>query len=383
MPQTPLTRAEIESAIKAVEDALKRGFAFGAVGRSPTVEAGRVLGISRKKIEHRLLVGQKLYGLGMHIPIKRNRGVSAAAKFRAQQEAKASIPLPTLPDFPDDDIPEAEIIDLMCRRYGKRAEHQAAKRWFKIEMPDDLPFAVMWWGDPHLDSAGTNWPTLREHAILAAEEAVYSVNVGDTLDNWPHGSRLMALYAHSDTSVETARKLARWFLKGAGIRWMLWLLGNHDTWPGHTPAEWLKEVGGRGIAFEEWGAQFILATPGGAEFKIWASHDFPGHSMWNSLHGPQRAAHMKEDADVYVCGHRHNWALHKEESASRGFVYSLVRARGYKFIDDHASRLGHHPQQYGASILTVFDPTTRRHYDFEHPEDGVIFLRALRAQRGA
>ena len=44
------------------------------------------------------------------------------------------------------------------------------------------------------------------------------------------------------------------------------------------------------------------------------------------------------------------------EDADNKKVYWAVRARGYKFIDDYANRLGFADQEYGASILTVFDP---------------------------
>jgi hypothetical protein len=88
---------------------------------------------------------------------------------------------------------------------------------------------------------------------------------------------------------------------------------------------------------------------------------------------------MREEADLYVCGHLHNWAIHKEESSQRGFTYSLVRARGYKYLDDYAEKLGFMPQQNGASIMTVFLPATSRHYNFEHPEDGIAFLDAVGA----
>jgi hypothetical protein len=377
MPQKPLSRQEIERTIALIDDAIKRGFKLNGQMPSAIAEVARVEGVDRRQVEHRIISGQQRYGIGGHIPLRsKKKLVTDAMKHRVGNETRPEEP--TLPDLPDDDIPDDEIIDLMCRRYSKRAEHKQAKKWFRIEMPSSEPFAIMWWGDPHLDNAGTNWPMLKAHAELASEPGVYSVNIGDTLDNWPHASRLIRLYAHSDTSVETARKLARWFLKGSGIRWLVWLFGNHDAWEGHTSAEWTREVGGKAIAFEEWGAQFVLACPNGQEFRIWAAHDFPGNSMWNPLHGPKKAAAMKEAADVYVCGHRHNWALYREESAERGFSYSLIRTRGYKFIDSHAEKLGHFPQEHGASVLTVFDPATGRHYDFEHPEDGVVFLRALR-----
>ena len=376
MAQKPLTREEIEKTIALIDEAVKRGFKLGGKMPSAVSEVARLQGIDRRKVEHLVICGHQRYGIGLHIPLRSKKHlVSDVMQHRVANETKPEAP--TLPDLPDDDISDHEIIDLMCRRYSKRAQHQAAKKWFKIQMPDDKPFAIWWWGDPHLDNNGTNWPLLREHAELAKTEGVYSINLGDVLDNWPHASRLIRLYAHSDTSVETARKLARWFLKASGIRWLVWLMGNHDSWGGHTTTDWLREVGGSSVAMEEWGAKFVLACPS-YEFKIHASHDFPGHSMWNSLHGAQKKATMGEEADIYACGHKHNWAIHREENAERGFTYSIVRARGYKYIDDHADKLGYAPQQHGASVVSVFIPKTGRHYNFEHPEDGLAYLRAMR-----
>ena len=378
MPTPALTRDECLRIIKAVDEAVKQGCVVN--GRpSAVTRAAEMLGMAVKNVEHRIHTAQQKFGDGLHLQYNRKPLVVAESTKRLMR--LPSLPddsQPKLPDFPDDDIGEGEIIDLMCRRYEKRAEHKASKKWFRIEMPDDKPFAILWWGDPHLDNNGTNWPLLRAHAQLAQHPAVWSVNIGDTLDNWPHGSRLMSLYAQSDQSVATSHKLARWFCKASGIRWLVWLFGNHDAWAGSTSTEWLREMGGKKVVFEDWGAQFVLACPGGAEFKIWAAHNFPGNSQWNSLHGPQKAAAMREEADVYVCGHLHNWAIHKEESSQRGFTYSLLRARGYKDLDDYAEKLGYMPQQNGASIMTVFLPATGRHYNFEHPEDGIAFLDALR-----
>ena len=378
MPTPGLTRDECLRIIKAVDEAVKQGCVVN--GRpSAVTRAAEMLGMAVKNVEHRINIAQHKFGDGLHL--QNNRKPLVVAESTKRLMRLPSLPddsQPKLPDFPDDDIGEGEIIDLMCRRYEKRAEHKASKKWFRIEMPDDKPFAILWWGDPHLDNNGTNWPLLRAHAQLAQHPAVWSVNIGDTLDNWPHGSRLMSLYAQSDQSVATSHKLARWFCKASGIRWLVWLFGNHDAWAGSTSTEWLREMGGKKVVFEDWGAQFVLACPGGAEFKIWAAHNFPGNSQWNSLHGPQKAAAMREEADVYVCGHLHNWAIHKEESSQRGFTYSLLRARGYKYLDDYAEKLGYMPQQNGASIMTVFLPATGRHYNFEHPEDGIAFLDALR-----
>ena len=257
-----------------------------------------------------------------------------------------------LPTFPDDDIPTEEIIASMERRFQKRHAHSQSKRWFEIKVNIDGPFGIMWYGDPHLDSNGCNWTLLRNHIALHEKcPELLAANLGDTTDNWV--GRLMRLYADSDQSKQTAHRLARWFLLEANIPWFLWIMGNHDQW--NDGDALLKALNVNRIAMEN-RAQFRLVAPNGKEWRIWAEHNFKGHSMWNSLHGPQKAAHMKEMAHLYINGHTHNWALHQEESASREFTYWLARARGYKYLDSYAEDLGHFPQSEGASIVSIHDP---------------------------
>ena len=71
---------------------------------------------------------------------------------------------------------------------------------------------------------------MRDADLMAKTPGVYAVNIGDTTDNW--GGRLIRLYAENDVSRQTERKLARWFLQESGIRWLVWLHGNHDTMDG-------------------------------------------------------------------------------------------------------------------------------------------------------
>jgi hypothetical protein len=65
---------------------------------------------------------------------------------------------------------------------------------------------------------------------------------------------------------------------------------------------------------------------------------------------------LQEEADIFACGHKHEWAINESENANRDFVYHLIRARGYKFIDSYSDQLGYASQKYGATITAVIDP---------------------------
>lgn len=294
------------------------------------------------------------------------------------RRARAYKPPVELPVFPDDDLPITEIIDSMAKRFEKRAQFQKALKWFPIKVKENKPVGIVFVGDPHLDDDGCNWPLLKKHIEVMNEPGVYAVNIGDTTNNWM--GRLLAQFANQETSQKTAQKLAKWFLTESGIKWIAWLMGNHDAW--NDGAAILRGMNVARVPMTDWQAQFKLVFPNDWECRIWAAHDFAGHSMWNTLHGSQKAAHTKDWAHIYPSGHKHNWALHQEESASRDFTYWLVRTRGYKFIDAHAEKFGHQSQQFGASILAVIDPNGKddvtRVQCFADVEQGAEYLKWLR-----
>lgn len=250
---------------------------------------------------------------------------------------------------------------MMAKRFEKRLTHRKAKEWFPIKVNIDGPIGVTFWGDPHVDDNGCNWPLLNHHCDLHHNaEGLFSVNIGDWINNWVGG--LLRLHANQDTSQATAKKLAEWFLRDSGVNWITILFGNHDTWSDFP--DWLRAKAKTAVPMEDWQARFRLVFRNGREAKIWAAHNFQGNSMWNSLHGPQKAAHTKSEAHIYAAGHTHNWAIHQEESASRDFTYWLIRSRGYKFLDDYGEKLGHFPQDEGASVTCIINPESKSESGF-------------------
>lgn len=313
-----------------------------------------------RKADNNLTEASRILGCGSSTMKRYLSRLGIDTSMAAKREPSSKEPI-SLPEFPDDDLPVGEIIDMMKRRFDKRQSHQKAKNWYSIKVNMKGPVGVTFWGDPHVDDDGCDWTMLDHHCELhKATEGLFSVNIGDSLNNW--SDRLARLYADQETSAKTARKLAKWFLCDSGVRWITWLMGNHDLWT--LLPEVLRAQNVAKVPMEDWQAKFKLVFPNGRECRIWASHDFSGNSMWNSLHGHQKAAHTKEAADIYAAGHTHNWAIHQEESGSRDFTYWLIRSRGYKFIDDYATKLGHWPQEEGASITCVIDPDSKSRSGF-------------------
>ena len=310
--------------------------------------------------------------------VARQLGISNSKAKRLLKVTKepTSVENVELPTFPDDDISAEEILDHMGKRFTNRLAYEDSMKWFKVKIKDNKPVGITFIGDPHLGSNGCNIPLLRSDIdTLANTDGVYCVNLGDTADNWSYGN-LIRLYAENDVSRKTERRLARWFLEDSGIPWIIWLMGNHDAMDGEF-STYLKTLNAHKIPMADWRAKFMLSFPNDVEIKIDASHNHKGTSIYNRLHGQKRAALWGENADIYVAGHHHNWAMTQEE-LDDGRVVCLARARGYKWIDEFATRHGFHDNIQGASIMFVIDPLesalTRRIKPFADIEEGAEYL---------
>jgi len=339
-----------------------------------TERVAREMGISRSTAE------RWLKSLGV---VLCGRWGERLAKVATNLEAEK--PDISLPVFPDEDIPVERIIDLQAERFEKRKASHDAHTWFPVSVNDDKPIGIVWFGDPHLDDNGCHWPALKRHVELFKEtEGLYGVNIGDTTNCW--GGRLIRKYADQDTSAKTARRLAEWFLLHSGIRWIVWLYGNHEHMGdgAYILSEMAKRLGTQKIVMHDWEARFVLQFPKGESFKIFAAHDFPGNSMWNPLHGPVRSARFGGSMDLLVCGHRHNWGISQWELAEQDSIPLMIRVRGYKYLDDYARRLGKTEQEEGQSILTIFNPQSKtkagRLQAFVDLEFGCDVLRFLRSR---
>ena len=324
MSTRPLTDDQLAEALKALRD-------YGTV-----TEAALALNINRSTFNHRV----------------------QAAK---SQNIKIDSEQVQLPQFPDDDIPVEDILNTMERRFKKRHSAKIARDWYKVKIKNDnLAIGLCFVGDPHIDSNGCNIELLRRDVSLMKQPGFFGVNIGDTTDgDWP--GRLMRLHAKSDQSMETARRLAEWFLNDT-VEWLAWIMGNHDLWG--ADSDLLKAKNIKNIPMSDWAAKWQIEFDNGRRCKIVSSHDFAGRSIWNSLHSNQRAATTTVEAHIFASGHTHNWAIHQEENAHREFVYWLIRSRGYKFIDEYGERLGHASQQHGATICAVIDPLAKSEVTF-------------------
>ena len=262
---------------------------------------------------------------------------------------------PTLPDFGEDDIDVEKIIDHMSERFKRLHAHYKAKEWFDINMPDNNPIGLCLMGDPHVDDNGCNWPLLKDDCnIMASTPGMYCVQMGDASNAW--AGRLMRLWADQDTSRNTAYKLIEWLMRDSGVKYLLCLLGNHDTMSAEN-AYTLKQMLKDTVQVFDWQAKFNIVFPNGKKCPTWLAHSMKGSSIYNILHGTMRAAKFSTiPIRILGQGHHHEWGYYVTEDVDTKLSTHLIKTRGYKYVDEYADRHQFGSQDDGATMTAIIDP---------------------------
>jgi hypothetical protein len=256
-------------------------------------------------------------------------------------------------ELPSSAVPIVELLDQRSKDFQRKHEAIESRRLINIKVKIAGPIGIAHVGDPHVDDDGTNIPLLREHVdIIDRTEGLFAGNVGDLTNNWI--GRLARLYAQQRTSASDAWALAEWLVNA--LRWIYIIGGNHDCWSGAgDPLKWICRQGK--ALYEPHGVRLALQFPNGREVRINARHTFPGHSMWNTAHGPSRAAQMGWRDHVLTCGHTHVSGYQVLKDPSSGLITHALRVASYKQHDEHAEALGLPDQNIFCCPVTIIDPS--------------------------
>lgn len=291
-----------------------------------------------------------------------SRVITEVRGYKAQGKTKQNVGIVAsqveFEDLPTKSMKYEELKNKAKERSKRKIKYDNAKKWRNIKFQSDEPIALAFIGDPHVDDDGCDWTLLdRDTQIIKESAGMYACNLGDTTNNWV--GRLMALYAKQEATADQAWILAEGWLKELQESWLMLVQGNHDAWSGAgDPIKFIMR-GHPAMDVYEWNVRVAFQFPELDPIRIWAAHDFKGKSQYHDIHGMIKARLWHSDpADIYACGHLHNWAMHSHEPTG-GKLCHYLRARGYKFADSYADNLQFAGQNYGCTITAVMVPTEK------------------------
>jgi hypothetical protein len=286
---------------------------------------------------------------------------------------------------PDPDLSVEEIIALRRKRFAAQAAHEEAAHLVSVQVKDRalLPIGLLHFGDPHIESPGSDIDLLLKHAeIVRKTDGVWATTVGDLRDNWV--GRLAHLWEHEGITGRESWKLAEHWVKdeiGVG-KWLYIVGGNHDLWSGSgDPLEWIARQAKALYQASE--VRVALKFAGAPDVRVNCRHDFAGHSQWNPAHGPAKALQLGLRDHIGIAGHTHASGYGIYKCPETGILMHAIRVATYKVIDRYARDSGFRDQNVSPCAFTVINPLLPpTHPDliklFHDPVEGADFLTWLR-----
>jgi hypothetical protein len=294
----------------------------------------------------------------------------AVTQYGSIRKAAAALGLPAstlqgrlakAPDFTREELPSAlaPVEDLIERRKKEFARVDAAKtarKLINVKVHVDGPFGIAHFGDPHVDDPGTDIAKLEAHLRLVRDtDGLLAANVGDQQNLWV--GRLGRLYGEQSTSAKESWALTEWLI--TYVEWLYLIDGNHDVWTGaNDPLKWIMRAQNNGV-HEAHGARLNLICPNGRQVRINARHDFPGNSMWNTVHGAAKAAQMGWRDHILTCGHKHTSGYMPVVDPASGLISHCIRVAAYKTHDRYADQLGLPDQNFSENMVTIINPDAK------------------------
>lgn len=255
-------------------------------------------------------------------------------------------------ELPNEELPIEDLVAHRIRQFEQKKKAKLARKIIPVRIKIDGPIGIAHFGDPHVDDDGTDLGLLLSHAKLIRDtEGLFAGNVGDQQNLWI--GRLARLWAQQSTSATQAWKLVEHFV--SQVDWLYLLSGNHDLWAGNgDPLQWIMRQ--TSAVFEPHGARLDLEFSNGARVRINARHDFTGHSMWNTAHGPAKAVQMGWRDHILTCGHKHTSGYQVLKDPSSGLISHALRVASYKTFDRYADEKGLPDQAIFNCPVTIIDP---------------------------
>jgi hypothetical protein len=320
--------------------------------------AAKASGISRNTLQHRYVRCKQLLDLPDQPP---------------------TFEVPELPT----ELPTAEeLIARRSKQFSRKRDAKDARHLIPVQVKIDGPFGVAIPGDPHLDDDGTDIDLVREHVeLFRKHDAILPIGIGDNHNNWI--GRLARLYGQQSLSAAEGWVLVEWYIRA--VRWLALVAGNHDLWSGAgDPTIWMSRA--QRVTYESNGVRLGLTTPGNRVIRINARHDFSGHSQWNTVHGPSKAAQMGWRDHILVAGHKHTSGLNILRDPSSGLISYAIRTGSYKTYDRYAEEKGLPNQTFSVCPVMVIRPAfadddNRLLQYFPEPGTAAEFLKWVRGRK--
>jgi hypothetical protein len=281
------------------------------------------------------------------------------------------------PEPTQEDIFEAyEIFKRLDKKLNELDTKQTKAR---MEIPDDKPCGIAFWGDWHIGARGVNYTQFDEDKQKILEtDGLYFIGMGDYKDN-----QNALIHANGVTEQIATPGIQDLIVKAimqeTGHKAIALVRGCHDDWDKKLgDKDFVSTLCSEDVAdcVNLWHGGSITIKLGDFEYKIRARHKYKYESSLNTTNSQRNLLNNFGPCDVIALAHKH-FPDHQElDRMGQKVIY--FRSGTYKVYDEHGQKIGGYVGQHGAPMIVIY-PNKKKIVPFRELDDGITFLRAVRA----
>lgn len=352
---------------------------YNDLNKFPTLtDVAKELGLAYKTVKNKAAELRKKHLSDPAYPTLVRRSLQKAGTIASTAEVE-------IEEIPDPEEPIEEIIDRAIRYNEKQHSVYERRKLVDVNLPTAGSFMVVGLPDQHLNNPGTLLRKAFDDAhLIAREEGVYCIAVGDWLDNFIIG-RLERERRGDKMSHSDGTRLQEHYVELIAPKLLAAIGGNHNDWVGSLGGyDVLGALMSRLYRQNVYDADQVrvrLNTQDGGSFIHLVRHIFPGHSKYNTAHGVLSwMLDRWQGEDVLWGGHIHASAhiAIEREYMTESKVCHGIQLSTYKTLDGYADKRGFRKNNPFVAPAVIHTPSTGKTLFFEDLEEAARYLRYLR-----
>lgn len=244
-----------------------------------------------------------------------------------------------------------------------------------INISDDKPIGIAFWGDWHLGSKGLDYDQFdRDRAMIKEADGLYFIGMGDYKDN---NSSYVTKSSNENTIPQGMQDLLVKEMIGQVKNKCLALIrGCHDDWDKKlADKDFISTLCEEADCINMWHGGKLTITLGEQEYEIFARHKYKNESGMNTTNAQRNMLNDAGAVDICALGHKHYPDMQMLDRMGKKVVY--FRSGAYKKYDEFGQKIGGFHGISAVPVAVIY-PNTHKIVPFQELEDAISFLNAVR-----
>lgn len=248
-----------------------------------------------------------------------------------------------------------------------------------IEIAEDKPIGLAFWGDWHEGGKGVDYDQLDEDTeLLCNTDGLYVIGMGDYKENANaliHPSSVQEVIAPSEMQDRLVERRVRMVAEDG--RWLALVRGCHDDWDKRLSGkDFIQHLADVAEAVNLWHGGVINLQLGRAEYRIGVRHKFHRESVLNTTNAQRAFIDEKGLHDIVAVAHKHYAELQHTIRAGEDTVY--LRSGAYKSYDEFGQKLAGYEGVRGVPVVILW-PDSKVMLPVKDLRQAVAMLEQMRA----